>query len=155
MRGIYTIVIYNTSKHFFYLFICLFLFIFIFSIDFYWFSLISSISAISRYFLYFHYFSRGLPEKDCPPTSKTILVQKCQPDEETWELKNCFFFRPSRQIRLIHPSDRKLDDFVTRKIRFPNFLIFAFFGSLGHGISMDSEARPKDFKAFWSPAKGF
>ena len=133
-------------------FICLFLFIFIY---FHWFLLISLISSISTYFTYCYYFSRACQKEDWSPTYKTGPIQKCQPDEETWEQNRFIFFSKGVENRSFHPSDRNFYDFVTKKITFFDFRKFCNFWKPRVDIFQNFGVWHKDFKAFWSPAQGF
>ena len=147
-------------------FICLFLFIFIY---FHWFLLIfiDFLNFLDFHvFFIFLLFCPNLPKEDWSLTSKPGPIQKCQPDEETWE-QNRFFFFWWMSSESIFPSQwSKFSRFCDEKNHI--FWIFVDFCNFwkpradifknlepGQRILIHFGARPKDFNAFWSPAEGF
>ena len=135
-------------------------------IYFHWFLLSSFNFFDSHVFFIFLLFSPSVPKEAWSPTSKTGPIQKCQPDEETWE-QNRFFFFWWMSSESIFPSQwSKFSRFCDEKnhifwisVDFCNFWKprADIFKNLepSQRILIHFGARPKDFNAFWSPAEGF
>ena len=137
-------------------FICLFLFIIIYLIEFYCFLWFPRFLSVLYTFIVF--FEVVPKKKLAPPLPKQVRFKNAN---RTRKLENrivSFFFKGCSES--IFPSQwsnsGRSDD--EKNHIFWIFVDFAIFGSPRADISknsMDFGARPKDFKAFWSPAKGF
>ena len=133
-------------------FICLFLFIFIY---FHWFLLISLISSISTYFLYFYYFFRVCRKMIAPPLPKQVGFKNAN---RTRKLENrivSFFFQREFRTDLSIPVSEFFTILWRKKSHFLDFRKFRNFWKPRADIFQNFGVRPKDFKAFWSPAQGF
>ena len=122
------------------------------------------ISSISTYFYILLLFPRVCQQKIAPPLPKQVRFKNAN---RTRKLENrivSFFFSKGVHNRSFHPSDRIRDDLMTKKITFFGFSwILQFLGAPEPTfpripwildpclrILTHFEARPKDFKAFWS-----